>query len=864
MKSTVVIIVFIFFCFKGFGQKLIDSAAYRNWPEVGDGKISDDGKYLIYETSVFYEQSKKLSGNLILESSDLTWQLDLGDVRSYRCRFTTDNRYLLVPTKNSLKIIDLRNRKVETVTDLHSSKFPKEDQSMWFGYNKERSQELVVRNLTTGDTLSFPNVTNYVFNPAGNDLVLTNKVSDSLDRLVWVDLRNRHLDTIARASGISRLTFDSSGSKLAFLEGTSKIGCYDSRKNRMQYIPDTMFERFGANWRLGGITAFSRDGERLFLSLESVSAKESKGEDGVTVWSYKDAKLVSQQLLEGKSKVTGCFVFVLASAKIFEIGQPNDVIMLPFNSSGQPDDMVLVRSKLAGDLAERNWNKSSQVSFYLVDTKTGEPLRKDGKIAYFPYLGVCLSLDGRFLLYYDNQKRNMFTLNLSTYITTNITKDIPTSWTGYDVENATSKEGSPIVAGWINYDHSVLLCDQNDIWKIDLAGIKPPQNITSGIGKKKNIVFHPMSDNSEQAIRSGDTLLLSAFNRSNKDNGFYRVVLGAKDGPQLLTMGPYLYYTPEIFESLPPRKAKNASIFLVQRMTAEESPNWYLSNDLRSFKRVSNNFPEKNFNWVKTELVQWQTFDGSVSQGILYKPQDFDPKKKYPVIFYYYEKLSDLLHCYLKPRASHGPLDIATFVSRGYLVFTPDIHYTLGDPGAGAYNSVVSAAGFLAKMPFVDARHMGIEGHSFGGYETDYIVTHTHLFQAAVSASGVSDLVGAYLQIWDVAGYAGTAYYEMGQGRMFYTLWQRPDLYLKNSPVMRADFVTTPLLLMNNKGDDAVPFRQGLEMLIALRRLGKKAWLLEYRDGDHTVGGQSALDYNKRLLEFFDHFLKGAQAPDWL
>lgn len=255
---------------------------------------------------------------------------------------------------------------------------------------------------------------------------------------------------------------------------------------------------------------------------------------------------------------------------------------------------------------------------------------------------------------------------------------------------------------------------------------------------------------------------------------------------------------------------------------------------------------------------------GNYSQGILYKPEDFSPQKKYPLIFYYYERLSDNLNVYINPSASTGPMNIAWFVSHGFLVFTPDIYYKIGYTGESAYRSVVSAADFLSKMPFVDEKKMGIQGHSFGGYETNYIVTHTNIFAAACAAAGVTDFVSAYGQL--SGGISRQYLYEVGQSRIAGTLWEKTDSYIRNSPVFYANRVNTPILLMYNKEDPAVPFSQGIEFFTALRRLNKRVWLLQYDGEGHRMeeNGQAAQDYNIRLTQFFDHFLKNVLAPKWM
>ncbi|GGB24038.1 hypothetical protein GCM10011511_54930 [Puia dinghuensis] len=299
-------------------------------------------------------------------------------------------------------------------------------------------------------------------------------------------------------------------------------------------------------------------------------------------------------------------------------------------------------------------------------------------------------------------------------------------------------------------------------------------------------------------------------------------------------------------------------------MTAEQSMNLFLTTDFSHYTRISNIFPERNFNWLTTELVTWKTFDGTIDQGILYKPENFDPHKKYPMLIHYYERKSDNLHNFIRPEPSNSELNIPFFVSHGYLVFTPDIHYKVGRPGKSAYNAIVSGALYLASRSYVDDKKMGLQGFSFGGFETNYVITHSHLFAAAMSVSGMSDFISAYGSII----YDGTSrqrQYELYRDRMGTTPWQRPDLYIENSPVLRADKVTTPLLMMANTEDANVPVQQGIEFFTALRRLGKKVWMLQYDGENHNLAGQLAKkDLTERMFQFFNYYLKGEPAPKWM
>jgi len=319
-------------------------------------------------------------------------------------------------------------------------------------------------------------------------------------------------------------------------------------------------------------------------------------------------------------------------------------------------------------------------------------------------------------------------------------------------------------------------------------------------------------------------------------------------------MGPYKYGDPI--------KSDNSNGWLVLRESDKDAPNFYLTRNWRDFVPVSNIQPQKEYNWMTSELVTWRLPNGRLNQGILYKPENFEPLKKYPLITHYYEERSDELYEFKKPEPIRDFINIPYFVSRGYLIFVPDIYYELGEPGQSALKTVLSGVRYLCLNQWIDSGRLGLQGHSFGGWETNYIITHTHLFAAAEEGSGMTDLIGSYGDILD--GRSRLFYYEAHQGRIRSSLWERPSLYIEESPIFSADQVTTPLLMMHNKRDKLVSWMQGVEFFTALRRLRKKAWMLQYDYGSHAVDGNDAIDYTIRMTQFFDHFLMGKPAPKWM
>ena len=327
--------------------------------------------------------------------------------------------------------------------------------------------------------------------------------------------------------------------------------------------------------------------------------------------------------------------------------------------------------------------------------------------------------------------------------------------------------------------------------------------------------------------------------------------------PVKINDGPYT------FGQLVKAKKANAYLFGLSNI---ESNELVLSADLKRLEQLTDiSAQQKDYNWLTVGLVKWKLPDGKMAEGLLYKPENFDSTKKYPVIFYYYEKNADGLYSYKAPAPSASTVNIPYFVSNGYLVFDPNIYYKNGEPGNSALNAVVSAARALAKNKWVDSTRMGLQGQSWGGYQTAFIVTRTNMFKAASAGAPVANMTSAYGGIRWGAGISRQFQYEKDQSRIGATLWQRPDLYIKNSPLFAADKINTPLLIMHNDADGAVPWWQGIELFTAMRRLDKKVWLLQYNGEDHNlVERRNRKDLSVRLGQFFDYYLKGEKPAKWL
>jgi dipeptidyl aminopeptidase/acylaminoacyl peptidase len=321
---------------------------------------------------------------------------------------------------------------------------------------------------------------------------------------------------------------------------------------------------------------------------------------------------------------------------------------------------------------------------------------------------------------------------------------------------------------------------------------------------------------------------------------------------------------PKVFGN--PLKARDADVLVLTAATFNEFPDLQVTDSqFRNLRKVSDANPQKaNLNWGTSELVRYRNTNGVQLSGILIKPENFDPSKKYPMMVYIYEKLSQNLHRFVNPSPG-GSINASYYASNGYLVLMPDIVYTEGYPGQSALQCVLPAIQAVVDKGFVNEQAIGIQGHSWGGYQIAYMVTQTNRFKAAAPGALVSNMTSAYSGIRWGSGQPRQVQYEQGQSRIGGSLWEYPMRYFENSPIFRVDRVQTPILMLHNDADTAVPWYQGIEYYLGLRRLGKEVYMFNYNGEQHGLRKrQNQKDYTRRLQQFFDHYLKGTAKPDWM
>ena len=742
--------------------------------------------------------------------------------------------------------------------------------------------------------------------PAGSTLTLMDLENKRSDTLAFVsnfamDSVSQHLayvvaDTAATGNGIYAMTLSNPSSpstvlyadssawagelewnnqtgELAFLAGlTGEKGKKEKSTLYLWSPGETEAEIALADqdlqdeWRIWHTNKlqWSKDGLRLFLGTKPVSEilvpevekadslknlyslEDILADRGVDVWHWDDPYINSHQKKMWKDEKNRTYTGVY---------YPEDNRFVQLADTKMPDIRIsenshtLLGSSRVPYAKLVTWD-GRYSDYYLVDLATG----KREQLITANQGRPSLSPDGKFLSWYE--EGNWYLLDASTNESRNLTGklDVPFADEDWDYPEDTPGYG---VAGWLDMSEAVMIYDKYDIWKFPLEE-GDPVCLTEGKGRAGKLQFRIRQlDREKQFLEKGEYLLLSAYHDLEKYTAFYTMKAG-KAGVSPLVEEAKKYSLVA--------KAKEADMLLYTRQSYTEFPDlWVADLKFKKPRKLSDlNAQTREIAWGEAELVEWSSLDGTAMQGILIKPGNYKPGKKYPVLVYYYRFFSNRLYDFNRVELTHRPV-FPFYASNGYAIFLPDIRFDLGTPGYSATKCLVPGVQKIIDMGIANPGAICLHGHSWSGYQTAFAITQTNIFTCAIAGAPVSNMTSAYSGIRWGSGLARQFQYEKSQSRIGGNLWEARDLYIENSPVFFADRIETPLLIMFGDEDDAVPWYQGIELYLAMRRLEKECHFLQYRnEPHHPKKYANKLDCTIRYKEYLDHYLKGEPAADWI
>ena len=849
------------------------------WQRITDREISDNGKWVACKMEPWEGDATVY---LYAAQGQETATFSPAD----KFAFSASSGYLVVTqtpgksTVDSLKVLKTKEDKMpmntlviysvagkkETIDSLKTFKLA--DEADWIAYQRGRKDStLYVRSLDGSKTFQFPTVTDFQFAKKSGMLYYTSAAEGEAG-IFTLNPEKGSPALIKEGKGVfKQTTFDEKGERLAFLYCADKDSSYKalslwlSEHNApAKEIATRGNKAFPAEWVINenGMLQFSKSASRLFFGTspeprQKDTTQLAENRPNVQVWSWDEPVQYTVQNYNKEKDLKKSYqaVYNLGNGSIFQLANEE----LPNIQLGNEGDAALALLSTSRPYSLSSmWEARTRSDYYTVSLDNGE--RK--QIAQADYGRFRLSPQGKYAYWYGETDSCWYTIALAEGKRYRLTT--PESFPAWDEENDVPNHPyAHGAAGWTANDQNLLIYDRYDIWKFDPTAATSPINLTVNGRKEKPSYRLEQLDKEARFIDLGKPQLLKGFNETTKGYGFYNARLSAPAAPKTLLAGNYM------LRSI--NKAKNTDDVIYTMETFQQYPDIHYSTLAfkKSVQLTHGDKQQEGFIWGTAELVSWISLDGRPLEGVVYKPANFDPNKKYPMMVNFYERNSETLYNYRMPEPHRSTIDYHLYNSNEYVIFNPDIRYVDGYPGESCYNCLMPGITMMIAKGYINEKGIGAQGHSWGGYQVAYLATRTNLFSAIESGAPVVNMFSAYGGIRWGSGMARSFQYEHTQSRLGATPWSSPLRYLENSPLFTMDKVQTPILIMHNDADGHVPWYQGIEYFVAMKRLGKPCWLLNYTGEPHwPMHMANRIDFQRRMFQFFNHYLKNQKMPKWM
>ena len=849
------------------------------WQRITDREISDNGKWVACKMEPWEGDATVY---LYAAQGQETATFSPAD----KFAFSASSGYLVVTqtpgksTVDSLKVLKTKEDKMpmntlviysvagkkETIDSLKTFKLA--DEADWIAYQRGRKDStLYVRSLDGSKTFQFPTVTDFQFAKKSGMLYYTSAAEGEAG-IFTLNPEKGSPALIKEGKGVfKQTTFDEKGERLAFLYCADKDSSYKalslwlSEHNApAKEIATRGNKAFPAEWVINenGMLQFSKSASRLLFGTspeprQKDTTQLAENRPNVQVWSWDEPVQYTVQNYNKEKDLKKSYqaVYNLGNGSIFQLANEE----LPNIQLGNEGDAALALLSTSRPYSLSSmWEARTRSDYYTVSLDNGE--RK--QIAQADYGRFRLSPQGKYAYWYGETDSCWYTIALAEGKRYRLTT--PESFPAWDEENDVPNHPyAHGAAGWTANDQNLLIYDRYDIWKFDPTAATSPINLTVN-GRKEKLSYRlEQLDKEARFIDLGKPQLLKGFNETTKGYGFYNARLSAPAAPKTLLAGNYM------LRSI--NKAKNTDDVIYTMETFQQYPDIHYSTLAfkKSVQLTHGDKQQEGFIWGTAELVSWISLDGRPLEGVVYKPANFDPNKKYPMMVNFYERNSETLYNYRMPEPHRSTIDYHLYNSNEYVIFNPDIRYVDGYPGESCYNCLMPGITMMIAKGYINEKGIGAQGHSWGGYQVAYLATRTNLFSAIESGAPVVNMFSAYGGIRWGSGMARSFQYEHTQSRLGATPWSSPLRYLENSPLFTMDKVQTPILIMHNDADGHVPWYQGIEYFVAMKRLGKPCWLLNYTGEPHwPMHMANRIDFQRRMFQFFNHYLKNQKMPKWM
>lgn len=833
--------------------KSLDEETRYFIPVAGDAEFSSDSRWISYTTQPDEKTREKLkeSDKKVLETA---WLMNLASGEKYSVKktasmtFSENGRYWAVLREND-------------------------------GSNDAKGSDLILRNLRDGSVMNIGNVSEYAFNKRSDMLAYLVDAADNTGNGIYLRKLNsgqtRTLDSDSLTyAGLSwddthtrRENWNSKGRKLAVLKGP-KVDSLAHRPNKLlafenlngsvkeSVLNPTEIENFPTDMVISGdrTLSWTPNSEMVMLGLQEQEPVVKMDPDtigNVDVFHWKDERI--QTVQEQQASRDRRFAWVASYRPASnEFARLTDDDLRELNFSRHNEYMVARDEKPY--ISDINWGVSP-ADLYRVDLESGQRTKFAKKVKR--PLGY--SPDGRYYLYQQVTKQDtvLMVYDLENDRKTNISDAAPVNF--LDVEHPYPHEHPTYgLAGWTADKEHVIVNHKYDLYMLALDGSEAV-NITKGMGEKNKTIFrYENLDPEQEYIDTSQDLLLTAFGEWTKKDGFYRLSMGEEPEP--------LRYEDVYFSNV--EKARNSDRVILTRETFRDFPDYYATTtDFGDLEKLTDANPQQSqYKWGRRVLVEYENDRGIKLQGTLTLPADYEPGKKYPMIVYFYEQMSDRHHHYSMPVYDDRP-HMSTYASNGYLVLMPDNVYQTGRPGTSSLDCITSATQKVIDEGYADPDKIGLQGHSWGGYQSSFILTQTDMFATVVTGAPPTNLTSFYNNIYGRTGTNHHGIMEIGQVRMGrgVTPWTDRETYERENPMFHVPEIETPFMILHGTDDGAVDYMQGLTFYNAARRLDKEVVLLSYPgEGHHLSREANQKDFQRRMKQWFDHYVKGEPATKWM
>ncbi len=919
MRNAILLVLLpLIFMHYGLSQKkTINHEVYNDWKSLKSPIISANGTFVAYEIAphrgdgmLYYgmknDPSNKLSRAVSPQFSkdesllvfrikpgfDTLRKLELDKVD--KKKWVNDTLGIVLTKQDTIiKFGDLKQYQLAKYTNwiaytVHSNDAPKEEvkRRFWDIFRRKKKEEenaapasngnkMTVFNPIDNRSIELFNVEQFSLSDDGGFVLFSTHFKGAKNDSIQVHLLRTADFSLQQVkydyTATKHYVFDDKNKQAVFLASKDTVDknkvfdlyFWDLSQDSPELLLDTNRNDLPEGMTVSVYRApyFSQNSKRLFIGLKDIPQQEPEDtlldseKAKFDLWHWEDDRLQPQQLLEKQRDLTKTYLSVIHLNENRLLQLENDTLQLRTLDKGNSD--AALGYTMHRQQHTYNWTYPWLRDYYHVSIESGTSTLLKRDISY-----GSLSPQGKAFIYFDlndNQYKKIQPGSQEvTCITCNL-KDTNLVWTE-DINGMPHQAGPIGVFGYTKNDQSAIIHSQYDIWEVELDNGNI-WSISNLFGEQSKQELRLNTFEKDSTYIDYNQTYIHAVDLTTRDERILNLVSGHKNPrPENMMETPH--------KIIGIQKAAYSNDVIYRKMNTVDYPDLYvtITSFQNSIKISETNPQQSEYRWPTVQKIEWTSPSGKELEGLVYLPEDFDSTKSYPMLVYFYELYADRMHQHYIPRPTASIIFATEYTSAEYVVFMPDIRYDPGYPARGAYDCIISGTDTVLSMfPNIDSTRLGLQGQSWGGYQTAQLITMTNKYKAAMAGAPVSNMFSAYGGIRWGSGLNRQFQYERTQSRIGKTIWEDHDLYVENSPLFGVPKIETPLLIMHNDNDGAVPWYQGIELFTAMKRLGKPVWMLNYNGDEHNLmDNANRMDLSIRMRQFFDYYLKDEPAPAWL